>query len=370
MKKVIIVGFWIAFTFPWVSLHAEEGEPKSSPVQIWKASELDQKKIDGISLAIQTKIREDFEKTKKAVRDAHAKHHGCVNAEFTVLEGLNKKGLDVGLFKKPGKTYKAWIRFSNGSGDPKQDDRNPGGRGMAFKLFGVEGDKFLDDEKLTQDFNMINHPVFFVKNLNDYGGFLQNAPNFFATHAEERAVVTAIANPKLNPPMNPLESVYFSMTPRQWGPADKLRPVKFSAAPVACDTETLSPLKLEDSPDALRIALRKTLEQKQACFVFRIQLQTNEKEMPVDNPVQLWDEKLSPFIPVAKIVIKKQSFESEKQETFCEDLSITPWHSIAEHQPLGSIELTRKAVYQGTSKLRHELNGRAKQEPTGEEVFE
>ena len=96
----------------------------------------------------------------------------------------------------------------------------------------------------------------------------------------------------------------------------------------------------------------------------------NEEEMPIDNPVKLWDETKSPFQRVAKITIRKQTFESAAQEQFCEDLSITPWHTISEHQPLGTIELTRKAVYQATSELRHQLNGRPRTEPTGREVFE
>ena len=91
--------------------------------------------------------------------------------------------------------------------------------------------------------------------------------------------------------------------------------------------------------------------------------------MPVDDPVKLWDPSVSKFQTVAKIVINKQSFESAAQKTFCEDLSITPWRSIAEHQPLGGIELARKPIYETISKLRHELNQRPRVEPTGDETF-
>ena len=48
-----------------------------------------------------------------ARRDAHPKGHGCVTAEFQVLADL-PADLAWGLFAAPA-TYKAWIRFSNGS---------------------------------------------------------------------------------------------------------------------------------------------------------------------------------------------------------------------------------------------------------------
>jgi hypothetical protein len=64
----------------------------------------------------------------------------------------------------PGTTYQAWIRFSNGSGDPTRADIKRDARGMAIKVMGVPGKKLLDDESAatTQDFIMINHPVFFA----------------------------------------------------------------------------------------------------------------------------------------------------------------------------------------------------------------
>jgi len=345
---------------------------EAHPDQIWVPSSEQKVYIDLIAKGIKAKIEEGFKKTGKAVRDAHAKQHGCVKAKFTVLGGLEKYDLNHGVFRTPGKTYDAWIRYSNGSGDPKQKDLVPGGRGMAIKLFGVEGKKFLTDEKYTLDFNMINHPVFFVKNAKDYAFFSKDQKAFFGTHPEEFAVIQAMSSPKINPPKNPLESRYFSMTPRQLGPKDHLHPIKFAATPVPCvDGAALpKPVELKQSDDALRIAMRETLQQRDACFEFQIQTQTNETEMPVENPVKLWDEKLSPFRSVAKIVIAKQAFESKAQEEFCEDLSISPWHTTVEHQPLGSIELTRKVVYQVTSERRHELNGRAKKEPTGAESFE
>ena len=70
----------------------------------------------------------------------------------------------------PGRSYKAWIRFSNGNEDATRADAKGDARGMAIKLLGVPGEKILSDERdaQTQDFIMINHPVFFIDDAASY----------------------------------------------------------------------------------------------------------------------------------------------------------------------------------------------------------
>jgi hypothetical protein len=82
-----------------------------------------------------------------------------------------------------------------------------------------------------------------------------------------------------------------------------------------------------------------------------------------------WNEKASPFRPVATIDIPAQRFESPEQQKFCEDLSMNPWHAAPEHRPLGGINRVRKVVYETISKFRHDLNGAPRSEPTGDETF-
>lgn len=91
--------------------------------------------------------------------------------------------------------------------------------------------------------------------------------------------------------------------------------------------------------------------------------------MPVEDPTIEWDSAASPFVKIATITIPKQKFDSKDQMDFCENLSMTPWHSLPEQRPLGGINRVRKAVYEAISTLRHNLNGEARTEPTGEEQF-
>ena len=99
-----------------------------------------------------------------ARRGAHAKAHGCVKAEFRVLSNLPEE-VRAGIFREEARAYSAWIRYSNGFGKVQEDSAGDG-RGMAIKLMGVER-----SQTGTQDFIMINHPVFFVRNAADYVEF-------------------------------------------------------------------------------------------------------------------------------------------------------------------------------------------------------
>jgi len=47
-----------------------------------------------------------------------------------------------------------------------------------------------------------------------------------------------------------------------------------------------------------------------------------------------------------------------------EQLSFTPWHSLPEHQPLGSINRARRVIYEAVSEFRHRINGTKRMEPT------
>lgn len=293
-----------------------------------------------------------------ARRDAHAKAHGCVQAEFRVLDNLPEE-VRVGIFVE-ARAYPAWIRYSNGSGKV-QDDSVGDGRGMAIKLMGVE-----HSESGTQDFVMINHPVFLVRNAADYVEFQKalskGSPvkfffpglNPFNFRLHEFGIANAIRSTKV---ANPLNNRYWSMTPYLFGDTA----MKFSARPCGA----ASPFVETSSPDFLRENMQKHLAQGEACFDFLVQLRKQPSEMPIEDPTIEWSEKTSPFIPVARITIPSQAFTSPEQLEFCENLSFTPWHAIPEHRPLGGINRVRKTVYDTISRVRHELNGVERHEPAG-----
>ena len=86
--------------------------------------------------------------------------------------------------------------------------------------------------------------------------------------------------------------------------------------------------------------------------------------MDVEKSTVEWKEEDAPFIKVATITIPRQTFATPERDQFGENLSFTPWHALPQHRPLGSINRTRRVVYETISKLRHELNGTLRREPS------
>ena len=88
---------------------------------------------------IQTAVRivDQHREGTRYLRDAHAKAHGCVKAEVSVLADLDP-ALRQGVFAEPGKTWQATMRLSNGNAYPQFDSIRDA-RGMALKLLDVPG---------------------------------------------------------------------------------------------------------------------------------------------------------------------------------------------------------------------------------------
>jgi hypothetical protein len=313
-------------------------------------------------------------------RDAHAKAHGCLMATFTVREDL-PEAMRAGVFV-PGHQYKAWIRFSNGNA-AVQPDYDKDARGMAIKLMGVEGPKLLDSpadkNAQTQDFLMINFPVFFNRDPAEYERFIRYQADgsqfgyFFAGRnpLEWRWRELFIGGQLLGRIRNPLYAQYYSMTSYamgvQDGPWDEPRPyrhaMKYSAK--SCTPPDGRPADVADD-DYLRRGLVEHLSQADGCLEFLVQLQDPARNMPVEDPTVRWKESQAQFVPVADIHIPSQEFDTPARNTFCENLSFNPWHAVADHRPLGGLNRIRKAVYEEIAVYRHAMNGNeAYREPTG-----
>lgn len=104
-------------------------------------------------------------------------------------------------------------------------------------------------------------------------------------------------------------------------------------------------------------------------FDFMVQLQSDARTMPVEDPRVRWDPARAPFRKVATLRVPAQPFDSPAQLQFAEDLSYSPWHSVAEHQPLGGVNRCRRIIYLAISDFRDAANARAPFEPTGQERF-
>lgn len=317
-----------------------------------------------IAQVIEKSIREQYT-AGNALRDAHPKAHGCVRAEFHVSKNIPAQ-FAKGIFI-PDQSYQAWIRFSNASNDASSADIDKDARGIAIKLLGVSGTKILESEKqaTTQDFIMINHPVFFANDAKRYLSFINdvNSHNMirklhipFALGFKGTMNALGARNSQI---ANPLYARYWSMVPYQLGLGNDRQAVKYSVR--ACSV-TANNLPKNPSHDFLREALKNTLQQTDACMEFLIQPRTSS-QMLVEDSMTEWDEKAAPFYQVATIHIPKQNFDTPEQNKFCENLSFTPWHALPAHKPLGAVNRMRKVIYENISRVRHDMNSAPRQEP-------
>ena len=310
------------------------------------------------------KLQESTGQRCPVPRAQHPKDHGCVRAEF-IIDNEIPSEFKFGVFSATGKTFPAWIRFSNAR---KQDDQERGGHGMAIKLMGVTGEKLLPGQhnEQTQDFLLLDSPIFFVKNAIEFAevdAALFNSEvsffgklsvlEYFAKHLREAGILLGIENNKSS---NPLETQYWSATPYKLGTGA----VKYSVGPRVDGTPIAA---TEQTEDQLRAAMKRNLQTRDAFFDFYVQPQLDPVEQPIEDATHLWETSLQ---KVATVRIPRQSFDSPEQMEFCENLSFSPWHALTEHRPLGSVNRVRKATYLALSNFRHQENHVASIEPTPE----
>ena len=302
-----------------------------------------------------------------ALRVGNTKTYGVIRGEFEVLPDL-ADNLRQGIFSTP-KIYPAWVRFA-GPGPYAPPDMKDGGiLSIGIKLMGVEGEKLLEDEKWTQDFTGISSPTFttpnIIENLKLQKQVAAGTPLYYFINPFDSHFLDAIMQglyAKVQ--TSPLEVQYYSCVPYLFGDGQAIH---YSVKPCS-DEKTKIPGNPSDN--YLREAMVNTLHTREVLFDFMIQFQTDTFRMPIENASVVWPEALSPFIPVARLRLPVQQFDSKEQLLFAEDLSYNPWHCIADHRPLGNQSRARKAIYYKLSELRHTMNGQEKIEPDGSEVFD
>ena len=146
--------------------------------------------------------------------------------------------------------------------------------------------------------------------------------------------------------------------------------MQYSVWPKSKKRTPIPRLPFRPPDDYLRDAMVASLRDGDVEFDIRLQLQTDPHLMPIENNAVLWPERLSPRVSVATLRLPRQIFDSPAQMAFAKKLSYNPWHTIAEHRPLGNQSRARQRMYLELSRLRHAMNDVPHYEPTGDETFE
>jgi catalase len=337
--------------------------PYADDVETVPADEADD--IQRVVRALQSILVRSQANSGQFRADVHFKTHGYARGELRVLPNLPEE-LAQGLFERAA-VYPAVVRFSNAASHP-QPDAIPDGRGMAIKVLGVSGDTLSVDDREgpAQDFVMVNHPVFFARNVKDYlrleqvlvkaddnplaklqEGLTGGDWNPLHWHWREMLTVARIAGQL---PAHPASNTYFSMSPIRFGNYV----AKYRARPAGDRHDSYLDLikQLRSETDAMRLALEETLRTQDVLFEFQMQLRTSEGTMPIEDTTIEWPESESPYRTVAHLLLPRQEIAPLRQQDAYQTLSFNVWHALAAHRPLGGINRVRRWAYPFSSAWR------------------
>lgn len=307
-----------------------------------------------------------------AVRSVHAKAHGIVAGQL-VIDGDLPPELAQGLFVSPG-SHAVVMRFSTNPGDIL-DDAVSAPRGLALKILDVAGERLPDSQgETTQNLILVNAPAFAAPDAKAFLGSLKQlaATTDKAEWAKKllsatlRGVETAleavggksamISTMGGTPITHPLGDSYYSQVPFRYG--DYI--AKFALVPVSPNLTELTGDRVNttDRPDALREVIRETIIEQGGTWELRVQLNTDLDNMPVEDASVEWDEDVSPYRAVGRITVEPQlSMGTDLAGQIDEQTFFSPWHGLAAHRPLGSVNRSRRHAYEMSAEFRARFNG-------------
>ena len=325
--------------------------------------------LDSIVSSFQSQMR-GLWKPGKFERGGNTKTHGIVRGEFIVHDNL-PENFRRGIYATP-RSYPAWVRFSGPGPYITPDIDDVGFMSISVKLMDVPGPKLADDEKFTQDMFGVSPPTFVTPDTRANAQLqIQSGKNaqilYFVNLHDSHVLDLIMQGLWIKTQSSPFEAPYFSDVPYLIGEGQAM---EYSFWPKSNRKTRIPNLPFRPPDNYLRNAMVASLASGDVEFDVRVQMQTDAFLMPIENAGVLWPEKLSPRVSVATLRLPRQTFDYPAQLEFARILSYNPWHSIAEHRPLGNQGRARRRMYAELAQLRQSMNGVTHYEPTGNERFD
>jgi hypothetical protein len=287
----------------------------------------------------------------------------------------------VGIAKHEnlGRTFHAIVRLSNS--EPKNvSDFRSATVGLAVKVtLDPAEDDYLLDHGGEQDFIAGGLGTFVASNIADYADLFwlrihpySNAlrirdrhPEAFTVFGTEPLWRLFNLSSSAAPIVLERKQQFSSLVPYAWGNSA----VKFRFEPChAFERHTASFSRFDDGYQAKLVS--EFLQSHDICYVMKIQKRPRpgsadekkliEKAFPIEDAMVYWPEPggatsalSAEFREVARVRIKSGS--KALDERACEDLAFNPWNGLKAHQPLGSLNRARLAVYQRSERVRKEI---------------
>jgi hypothetical protein len=279
-------------------------------------------------------------------RGFHAKSHACLNGRLELFRDRDPR-TRFGVFADDAAPKPVIVRFSNGVGWRQADDELDA-RGIAIKVLGVPGPKYLPDEQGTQDFLMTNSPVPVGRDAVEFMKFAQANTDgriwgLFFLIGNARTAAPALSR------TTPIDSM---VTERFWsGGSFHLgahQAVKLSTRP--CDLRLVRQPS-RSSEDYLKADLVDAAKGG-VCMTLYVQFQSDPEKTPIENASIVWEEADAPLVRVGRIVMPPQTVDPAATPA-CDQLSFSPWHSLPAHKPMGHTNRARRYVYAASKMQRN-----------------
>jgi hypothetical protein len=333
--------------------------------------------LDDLKESLHTIQKITHEDYGHAVRSVHAKGHAIMEGTFEVAPGLGPE-LAQGLFAIAG-VHKAVVRLSTNAGDIL-DDSISLPRGLALKVLDVTGQRLEGASGATQDFILVDGPVFTVPNTSKFAGSLKMLAKTTDKAEGTKIVVSKVLqvingalgavgmdSPKLAglggaPPLHPLGEAYFSVTPFRYGEYI----AKFRLRPLSEELTKLTHKKIETKghPNGIREAVKESMAGIDAVWAFEVQLCRDLNKQPVEDPTVEWKEHDTQFRQVATLRLSHQdSWDAALVKRVDDEMRFSVWTGLAAHQPLGNINRARRETYDVSAAFRARANRCPMHEP-------
>lgn len=305
-----------------------------------------------------------------AVRTVHAKAHAILRGRL-VIDATLPPELAQGLFAQAG-THPAWLRISTNRGDLISDKVSLP-RGIALKVEDAQGPRLEGAVGTSQDFLMVNGPVFatptareFARQLKLLAATTDRGEGAKIVLSKALQVIsgalgrigiesTALAGLGGAPQVDPLGETYFSATPFRYG----AHVAKFRLRPLspALTALTGAAIDTDQGQHPIRDRVRSEIATFDAEWAFEVQLARDPARQPVEDASIEWDETEAPFVQVATLYVPRQdSWDTGQVDLVDRQMRFSPWNGLVAHQPLGGVNRARRLTYEQSAAFRARFN--------------
>ena len=248
---------------------------------------------------------------------------------------------------------------------------------MALKIYldTESPDQFLQTSSFpsqkNQDFLSSSSQTFLAPDINAYsslfarrskGGFAKASIAITHPGLTWKRLIAPLFRNRNNAPVL-LEKTFWSELPFTWGD----QAAKFRFTPCHDFQRGDLPEEFMEDSDYQRHSIEELLSRQNICYNLEVQLRRRPSPLLhgedlrsiltpiIEDATLVWSTDRDSYRTVAKLTILREAPSLTKQE--CETLSFNPWNGLKDHQPLGSLNRARLAVYGQSALTRKDFTG-------------